>query len=146
MSGLELTALTNSLMGQSSLFVVIVVWLLLHRVYPGLNRVLVWVLRLLSFGPLGLTLHRWFWNWAIFTGAEAEHGLGYCDRGDAPLEFCRYGGWFLDNSAWLVLPIVVGALGMLAGIRLLQAERSGLMITLFFALQVPAAILSVWWA
>ncbi len=148
MTGLELTALTNSIMAQSALFFACVLWLA-PLVFPGLHPALVWAGRAFSVAPVAMFIHRWFWNNAIFFGAQSDIAWDRCDRASTPDKLeaaCRYGGWFLDNSAHLFWPILLGAIGVVIGVRILGVSRGWALVTLLLVLQVPAALLSVWMA
>lgn len=148
LTGLEDTALTNSIMAQSSLFFVISLWLA-GWIFPGLHPMIAHAARWFSVAPLAWCAHRWFWSNGIFAGTESDAAWGFCDRESTPdvvETACRYGGWFLDHSDELLWPVMLGALCTMVGVRIINARRVWWMVGLFIALQVPPAIVSVWLA
>lgn len=142
LSGIELTALTNSVMASNSAYFVHMLFALRGH-FPGVDPALELAARWLALGPLALVIHRVYWNVGIWAGARAEHGLDMCTNPitEVTVDNCVWGWWAPHFSGTLLGPVALGAFGAWRAIRIIGAQRVGRMVMNYALLQVvPAGI------
>lgn len=145
MTGLELTALTNATMASNSLYFSMMLWWLRYW-FPGVDNTLERAARWVAMGPLALWVHRLWWNLGIFTGAQAEHGLGWCHNPitNELAANCRYGWWATYLSASLLVPIIFGAFGAWRATLLIGPVRTGRMLAAYACLLGVSGVTTIW--
>lgn len=140
MTGLELTALTNNIMALHG-FLGAAVLLQLRFFFPYVDNRLVRIARAAAVMPFAFALHRAWWNVGIFTGNEADHGLGWCTASDV---FCRYANWAMEYSSLLLLPIGLGALASVYFLFELRPRFLLKLLAVYLAFQVATGAVAVY--